>query len=74
MPPMGRTALKGGALRRFSANAGLLAERIDAAMLSLRARRREIQYSAEPGRERHRVERAMHMLDLLRATELGRTA
>jgi hypothetical protein len=55
-------------------NAGLLAERIDVAMLSLRARLQEIQCTAESSVERHRIESAMHMLDLLRTTELRRTA
>ncbi|PYX79570.1 MAG: hypothetical protein DMG70_27380 [Acidobacteria bacterium] len=54
-------------------NAGLLAERIAVAMLSLGARLEEIQYSAEHSMERHRIESAIHMLDRLRATELGRT-
>ena len=55
-------------------DAGLLPERIDVAMLSLKTRLQEIQYSAEHHMERHRIERAMHMLDLLRTTELGRSA
>ncbi|HYL15061.1 MAG TPA: hypothetical protein VEV41_18620 [Terriglobales bacterium] len=58
----------------LEANARLLPERIDSAMLSLRARLQEIQYSAEHRMEQHRIENAMHILNLLRTTDFGPSA
>jgi hypothetical protein len=55
-------------------NAQLLPERIDLAMLSLRARLEQIRYCAEHRMEQHRIENAMHMLNLLRTTDFGRSA